>query len=196
MVPDGLSILTPGILGDGQQRPGTRGATSHDVLHSPFRDCIGTFGLHKSQHFSRPIDGKVNGYIKFSWPKETRETQSSVARTQLISDDIRVVANGDSFESSDRTDSQSSMNLIGPSPAPSRSGADSSVFTIDISNCFWQSPTFNSLHHTPVGLAPSHIVPNASAAIPRMGTPKKLPSQYGYDAKMDETDRRFWMFCK
>ncbi|KID94447.1 hypothetical protein MAJ_09574, partial [Metarhizium majus ARSEF 297] len=27
-----------------------------------------------------------------------------------------------------------------------------------------------------------------------MGTPKKLPSQYGYDAKMDETDRRFWMF--
>jgi hypothetical protein len=29
-----------------------------------------------------------------------------------------------------------------------------------------------------------------------MGAPKLLPCQYGYDAKMDDTDRRFWMFCE
>ncbi|QUC16251.1 uncharacterized protein UV8b_00492 [Ustilaginoidea virens] len=30
--------------------------------------------------------------------------------------------------------------------------------------------------------------------VANMGAPRLIPSQYGYEAKMDVTDRRFWMF--
>ncbi|KJK73608.1 hypothetical protein H634G_11117 [Metarhizium anisopliae BRIP 53293] len=35
---------------------------------------------------------------------------------------------------------------------------------------------------------------NAAAGAASMGAPKLLPSHYGYEAKMDDTDRHFWMF--
>ncbi|OAQ73778.1 zinc finger-like protein [Pochonia chlamydosporia 170] len=191
---DSVPPSIPEVTSSGHQPPERSVAHRNDVLRSPFRDCIGTFGLHKSQFFSRPADGRVNGYIKFSWPKESRGKQTPTERTPSISDAPRVIEIDDSTETSDEFASQSSMSVIGPSPAPLRGAEDSIEFTVDVSSFFSQPVTFSSMSHTPVGFTPSPVLSNAPTEVASMGAPKLLPAQYGYEAKMDDTDRRFWMF--
>lgn len=193
---DGVPPSIPEVISSGHQPPERSVAHRNDVLRSPFRDCIGTFGLHKSQFFSRPADGRVNGYIKFSWPKESRGKQTPTERTPSISDAPRVIEIDDSTETSDEFASQSSMSVIGPSPAPLRGAEDSIEFTVDVSSFFSQPVMFSSMSHTPVEFTPSPVLSNAPTEVASMGAPKLLPAQYGYEAKMDDTDRRFWMFCK
>ncbi|KAM3559041.1 hypothetical protein ARSEF4850_004312 [Beauveria asiatica] len=44
---------------------------SKHAYTSPFFDCLGSFGCGTPREkFPRPSDGKVNGYIKFSWPSK------------------------------------------------------------------------------------------------------------------------------
>ncbi|OAQ57996.1 zinc finger-like protein [Pochonia chlamydosporia 170] len=168
-------------------------ASSNEVLRSPFRDCIGTFGLQKSLFFSLPSDGKVNGYIKFSWPKDKRAKNTLTSRTASISDANRVIEINDATDTSDGFASQSSMALTGPSRAPSRS-EDSAKFTVEVSSFYSQLSAGNTTSNTPVGFTSSTVLSNASTEVVSMGAPKLLPSQYGLEAKMDNTDRRFWMF--
>jgi hypothetical protein len=165
---------------------------SGSALQSPFKDCIGTFGRYKKQPFRRPADGKVNGYIKFSWPKESRDGQSTKGRNSSISDATRVVEIDDGTETEEITP-HSSMALIDASAASLRSGDDALGFEIDLS--FLNHPTV--MKPGSVVFTPSPVISNASTTeVACMGAPQLLPSQYGYDAKMDDTDRRFWMFCK
>lgn len=194
---DGPSTFGPTFIDHSPQPPLNTDPPGNDgTLHSPFRDCIGTFGLYTSPPFHRPIDGKVNGYIKFSWPKDGRGKQgASTSRAASISDG-RVVELDDSMEEADDSTSQSSVSIIGPPRASSRATGSSMEFIYDYSSLFSQSSAGNSMPHTPIGLTPSPVLSNATAEVASMGAPKLLPSQYGYEAKMDETDRRFWMFCE
>ncbi|KIE03540.1 hypothetical protein MAJ_00071, partial [Metarhizium majus ARSEF 297] len=190
---DDFPVPSSGIVGDDHSPPQCSHASSQAAFHSPFRDCIGTFGLYKSQFFSRPLDGKVNGYIKFSWPKEKHGKQRSVGRKSSIPNATRVVEIDGSTEANDELTSQSSTSFIGPSPVSSKGGYDLLELTVDLSSFSNQPSIQNFTSHTPVWLT-SSPVSNFSNEVACMGAPKMLPSQYGYEAKMDETDRRFWMF--
>lgn len=192
---DDFPVPSSGIVGEDLPPPQCSHASSQAACHSPFRDCIGTFGLYKSQFFSRPIDGKVNGYIKFSWPKEKHGKQRSIGRKSSIPDATRVVEIDGSTEANVELTSQSSTSFIGPSPVSSKCGDDLLELTVDLSSFANQTSIQNFTSHTPVWFT-SSPVSNPSHEVACMGAPKMLPSQYGYEAKMDETDRRFWMFCK
>ncbi|EFY90455.1 hypothetical protein MAC_03449 [Metarhizium acridum CQMa 102] len=190
---DDFPVSSSGIVGDDHPPPQCSHASRHHVFHSPFRDCIGTFGLHRSQFFSRPIDGKVNGYIKFSWPKEKHGKQRSTGLKPSIPDATRVVEIDGSTQANDELAPPSSTTFIGPSSVPSKGGEDLLELTVDLSSFFNQPSTQNFTSHTPVWFT-SSSVSNSSNEVACMGAPKMLPSQYGYEAKMDDTDRRFWMF--
>jgi hypothetical protein len=168
---------------------------SGSALQSPFEDCIGTFGRYKKQPFRRPADGKVNGYIKFSWPKEMRGSQSTKRRSSSTSDATRVVEIDGSTEK-EAVAPHSSVTVNVASAPSLRSTDDAFEFTIDVSNVstLFSHPTF--INQVSATLTPSPVVSNASTEVACIGAPKLLPSQYGYEAKMDDTDRRFWMFCK
>lgn len=192
---NGSAIPRPAIVGNGPQAHANIDPSNNDGLQSPFRDCVGTFGLNTLPLFDRHIGDNVNGYIKFSRPNVGRGKQSSTSHTASISD-ARVVELDHSTEAAEDSTSQSSMSSIDPPRASSRT-ADSPVeFIYDYSSPFSQSSTGSSISHTPVRLTPSPALSNTSTEVASMGAPKMLPSQYGYEAKMDDTDRRFWMFCK
>ncbi|XWW98598.1 hypothetical protein V2A60_006598 [Cordyceps javanica] len=55
---------------------------------SPFSDCIDSFGhTFSPQQFSRPVDGKVNGYIKFAWSQSQERPSSRVVEVTDLEDD-------------------------------------------------------------------------------------------------------------
>jgi hypothetical protein len=162
------------------------------ALQSPFKDCIGTFGLYNSQVFRRPVDGKVNGYIKFLWPKDKRGDQPTNRRNPLISCTTPAVDIDNSTEMEEVAE-ESSMTLIDGSAATLRSGDGTVEFALDVLN-FLNHPMV--MKPSPVTFMPSQVFSNISTEVACIGTPKLLPYQYGYEAKMDDTDRRFWMFCE
>ncbi|OAA50577.1 hypothetical protein NOR_01027 [Metarhizium rileyi] len=191
---DDITAPTSGSVSDGHQLPQSSSTFSHGTILSPFRDCIGTFGLRKSQYFSRPMDGKVNGYIKFSWPKDKHGKQRTQGRVSSVSGPSRVTEVNGIMEANDELTSQSSTAFLSHSSVPSKSSDDLFEFTVDVSSYFNQPEPPNMMSYPPVRLTQSPILPNPSHQVVSMGAPKMLPSQYGYEAKMDETDRRFWMF--
>ncbi|KHO01709.1 uncharacterized protein MAM_00710 [Metarhizium album ARSEF 1941] len=197
LCPPPVSSSAPsGSINHGRRLPQCSHPRCDDTFQSPFRDCIGTFGLYKSQFFSRPLDGKVNGYIKFSWPKDKHGKQRPTRRTNSSHDTTRVFEMDGPTEGNDELTSQSSTALIGPSSAPSRGGEDVIELAVDLSSFYDLPSTQTIASHAPVGSHSLADLSNAFSQVAHMGAPKLLPSQYGYDAKMDDTDRRFWMFCE
>lgn len=190
-----MSATIQGSTVDEHQPSWSPGVLGNEILDSPFRDCIGTFGSQKLQSFVRPSDGIVNGYVKFSWRKVKHAKQNSASYKASISNANGVVEIAYSNETSDEFASQCPTTPTYPSPAPSRSEKLPLEFSVDVSGFFSQPSELDAPSHSPAGLYPYPTHLNASTEVISIGAPKLLPPQYGYEAKMDDTDRRFWMFC-
>ncbi|KAG6031872.1 hypothetical protein E4U41_007402 [Claviceps citrina] len=169
------------------------------VLESPFRDCVGKFGFKRSQSFHRPVDGLVNGYIKFAWPKE-HKNKNPPSRTPAISQASRITELDDSSESHETATSSSSVAITGPRGKPTavrdvRSDLVMPHFNIDFSTYASHTADVRCYNaYTSVSFSSSPAPHDAVGEVASMGAPRLIPSHYGYEAKMDNTDRRFWMF--
>lgn len=176
-----------------QSAPSTSSSGSC-VIHSPFRDCIGTFGTQNSQFFSRPQDGKVNSYVKFSWPKESPARQRSIAYTSPASDDSGVIELEDVSETAEECASQSSSVTVICPPTPNANREATMIWALDVAAPPGHTGAGIYSYSAAPCIASPPILTNKSMKVANMGAPRLIPSQYGYEAKMDVTDRRFWMF--
>ncbi|KAG5946086.1 hypothetical protein E4U53_006633 [Claviceps sorghi] len=165
------------------------------VIESPFRDCIGTFGLIRSQSFHRPVDGQVNGYIKFSWPKEHNKKKSPPARKSSILPIPRITELDDASEPQDTATSSNCIVVRGQHGGKPKAVGDTMPdFTIDLSTYAGQTVDESPGAFHATGSTMPHVLHGSIGEVASLGAPQLIPSQYGYEAKMDSTDRRFWMF--
>ncbi|KAJ6442031.1 Protein phosphatase inhibitor [Purpureocillium lavendulum] len=170
-----------------------RKSIARATLVSPFKDCLGSFGEVNRRRFDRPFDGKVNGYIKFNWPKDKQPRRASSARAASVSDAtsvVEVVGSG-----ADDDSPTTSLTAIGPIPMTASASAmivaqDFDYHGFDFSSFLHQSPS-------PIeGFSPtfSHPRTEISTDVTPIGAPRMVPKLFGYEAKMDQTDRKFWTF--
>ncbi|KAG6133178.1 hypothetical protein E4U12_002864 [Claviceps purpurea] len=196
-IPAGITTSVNPALGFNGQHSSFYGPHSNNhLIESPFRDCIGTFGLNRSQSFHRPVDGKVNGYIKFSWPKEHDKSRNSSVSTSQISPSSRITELDDTSEAQDTATSSASDCTAVISPRETSTSVRDTMpdFSIDFSAYVSQTADFSYNVSAIAGSTLPSIHHNSPVEVASLGAPRLIPSQYGYEAKMDKTDRRFWMF--
>ncbi|KAG5992055.1 hypothetical protein E4U43_003859 [Claviceps pusilla] len=168
--------------------------SSNQFIESPFRDCIGTFGLSRSHSFRRPVDGQVNGYIKFSWPKEHDKKRKLSARTSSTSQTSRITELDDDSEPHNSPTSSNCVVVRGPSGTPPAVTDVMPDLSIDFSTYAGQTADMKYDMLPASGSTPPSVLHDTVGEVASLGAPQLIPSQYGYEAKMDSTDRRFWMF--
>ncbi|KND90546.1 hypothetical protein TOPH_04765, partial [Tolypocladium ophioglossoides CBS 100239] len=188
--------------------------TSKGILVSPFKDCVGSFGDVHHRRFHRPLDGKVNGYIKFNWPKDRQSRRSSSIQPSSSVSDFSDVA--EQVPSAPKAKARTtSLIPLGPAPAPASSKAAITVpsdaeeildgfssflnstysVTFDFGNPAGVSPATSSVFDfSSAGISPNISNVGASTEMVPIGAPRMVPQLFGYDAKMDQTDRKFWTF--
>lgn len=146
---------------------------------SPFKDCLGNFGKANRRRFDRPFDGKVNGYIKFNWPKERKQRRlSALASNGDKNGDAKTSQTALSFGST-----TSAQGIIMPFEFDYQ-GFDFAKFQ----NCIAQFDVYNSVFSLPSDT-------DAPVTVGAMGAPRMVPKMFGYEADMDHTDRKLWTFC-
>ncbi|KAK2596680.1 hypothetical protein QQS21_006255 [Conoideocrella luteorostrata] len=172
----------------------TNGA--NNFITTPFNDCLGSFGLHHSLQYSRPADGQVNGYVKFAWMKFECTKSFSVVGTPSFPHSPRIVElDGDSDSAKPEPAAERlPVAFIEPQALPVDSSNGMVNCPIGNSKFVSQSAPTGYSPCTPTKSTPSPDFSNDSWQVASMGAPKLVPSQYGYEIKMDYTDRRFWMF--
>ncbi|KAF4125638.1 hypothetical protein GMORB2_0882 [Geosmithia morbida] len=217
---DIVSATTPSPVAQNQPKDANRhddkdsGAPSRPYIRSPFEDCreAFAFGTFKSLEFQRPNDGFVNGYVKVRWPDKTGQRQLKTARmavsmnasTSFSSDTVVIPVNPnvsfspdvvmwDNPPSSANGAVVSSRADTSPSDTPLQSQTSSRFSFVD-GTSFPMSqewtPAFPSV-------PPSQAVPgsNSATAMVPAATPRMVPPQFGFQAKMESnTDRKFWDF--
>lgn len=169
--------------------------SNNQFIESPFRDCIGTFGLTRSHSFRRPVDGQVNGYIKFSWPKEHDKKRKLSARTSSTSQTSRITELDDDSDPHNTPTPSNCVVVRGPSGTPPAVTDVMPDLSIDFSTYARQTADMNYDMLPASGSTPPSVLHDTVGEVASLGAPQLIPSQYGYEAKMDSTDRRFWMFC-
>ncbi|KJZ78614.1 hypothetical protein HIM_02005 [Hirsutella minnesotensis 3608] len=167
------------------------------LLVSPFKDCVGNFGEAQKRRFSRPYDGKVNGYIKFNWPKEKDSRRHSVGRESPGGDSPNVTESIVSYPETADTPC-SSLIPLGPSPAASITPISFNEVdqSFDFTNFLHgpvSSTSFEQIEVVEVDAAATTGGEGSNELAP-MGAPRKVPNLFGYEAQMDQTDRKFWTF--
>ncbi|KAJ6783549.1 hypothetical protein PWT90_10636 [Aphanocladium album] len=179
---------SPALLSEpAPQEQRRRKSRSKYVITSPFSDCIDTFGRNFSlKRFARPVDGKVNGYIKFSWPKREGEKQSS-----RVIEVTEIDNEGDSSASLPSTYACKQSNEL----AMQRRGSSTSTISVITGS---ESPysTASTLIVTqngqqlqsPTGSF-SQFLDSEVAEHPRF-----VPPHFGYVAVMDNMDRKLFKF--
>ncbi|KAM3503076.1 hypothetical protein MY10362_004433 [Beauveria mimosiformis] len=187
MQPSRSPLLIPELIHQGPRR---RKFRPKHVITSPFTDCIDSFGNHFSlQQFPRPKDGTVNGYVKFSWPRSTRQdSQPSkiVDVTDLDNDDDSPTPVAETHTSRQGPELVQHRHC---SASPSAStgalplGSDSPFST---ASTLVTSQNLTCLHSPTESAAPYF---NRNWEKPRY-----IPSSFGLDAKMDSMDRKLFKF--
>ncbi|KAG6006209.1 hypothetical protein E4U21_007248 [Claviceps maximensis] len=192
--PEGKSTPAKPPFGQRQQVNVRPPFPNNHLIESPFRDCIGTFGLTRSQSFHRPTNGQVNGYIKFSWPKENDKKRTTPSRTSPVSQTSRITELDDASEPHDTATSSNCVVVNGPRDTSTTVRDVMPDFSIDFSTYVSQTADMGyNAFITPRSTPPS-VHHHTIEEVASLGAPQLIPSQYGYEAKMDSTDRRFWMF--
>ncbi|KAM4062882.1 fungal specific transcription factor [Hirsutella rhossiliensis] len=160
------------------------------ALVSPFKDCVGNFGEAQQRRFNRPFDGKVNGYIKFNWPKDKPDRRPSAGRESLVLDSPNVAELVASTADVDAP--QSSLVHLGSAPASMTMSPDLDS-NFDFSCFLYGPPSSFELSH-PVEVEARAVGAEISTELVPIGAPRKVPKLFGYEAQMDHTDRKFWTF--
>lgn len=165
-------------------------------IRSPFRDCLDTFGTFPTQLLARPPEGFVNGYIKFTWGKDTQPgtfipgAQPNGEMTPL---DLSLPAGASNTSHIPGIPPYNALAQLltdfptikseTPSPSPTNL-SDIPHGGMDLTNI----PKRESQSSSPV---------SSTAIINYQNDPQMLPPQFGFQAKVDSRmDRRFWQFCK
>ncbi|ODA82236.1 hypothetical protein RJ55_00743 [Drechmeria coniospora] len=178
-----------------------RWPAGRNILLSPFKDCVGNFGQNHNHRFNRPSDGKVNGYIKFNWPKQRPSAPSSLDRPlpgAISSDGVKSAVPFFKPRTRSKFMTKFEFNLNNSSTATSSTATK--MIAPDVEH---PDEDYTALLHGPVSSEISAVSgvqygPDLPEAKPNqmvtIGAPQKVPELFGLDAKMDAVDRRFWMF--
>lgn len=162
------------------------------MFTSPFTDCIDTFGKSFAlKQFARPTDGKVNGYIKFSWPRQKEQSSRVVDVTEVVTelDDDEPVQSGVlTHISHSASGFDMSMQRRG-SASPSVSSTITTFITGDGSPYEYSSSSFSSFDGSNSG-SPFQV--NA-VYLPHQ-SPRQVPPHFGHVASMDHMDRKLFKF--
>ncbi|ATY67016.1 hypothetical protein A9K55_000592 [Cordyceps militaris] len=156
------------------------------ITNSPFSDCIDSFGnTFAPQHFFRPRDGKVNGYIKFNWSTPKEDKQPS--RISEVTDDV-----DDSLTSVPATYSSNHGSDLALQRRFSVSHSTPSVTTLAGSDSPFStaSTLVSPLYHHPLPAA--KVKPYFDGG--RKEEPRLVPAHFGLHTKMDTMDRKLFIF--
>lgn len=160
-------------------------------LVSPFKDCVGNFGEAQQRRFNRPFDGKVNGYIKFNWPKDRFGKSPSAGRRSFALDSSSVAES--IALTADADTPQSSLIHRGSASASMTASPDLESNVDFPSFLYGPAPSFELSHR--VEAEARGVSVDSSNDWIHIGAPQKVPKLFGYEAQMDHTDRKFWTFC-
>ncbi|RDA91253.1 hypothetical protein CP533_0649 [Ophiocordyceps camponoti-saundersi (nom. inval.)] len=184
-----------------QQLPVEFGVVDQPTLHnfalvSPFRDCVGNFGNARHRRFPRPLDGKINGYIKLNWVADN----PPLRRESLVAESIV----SQSPQGTESTITAAEDDSPHSSMVPFRQASVSSTVTMAMSPELDANFDFSSyLYGSGVscgfevlGAAPTSppVRSDSSCETTSMGAPRKVPQLFGLEAKMDLTDRKLFTF--
>lgn len=161
------------------------------MLTSPFKDCLGSFGKGNQLSFARPQGGKINGYIKFNWPKSKQDLCASVqdlapGRATAVTS-VTSIAHTSTPLSVVPSSSISDRAVVSAAVAGPALGVDTNAHP----NTWKNLPaagfqTIVTLPSTSGGFEPVNVT---------VDSPRRVPELFGYHAKMDTTDRKLWTFC-
>lgn len=157
---------------------------------SPFTDCLDSFGKdYLLKSFPRPTDGRVNGYVKFTWPREeshvTEISESDEEAESATSSGI--VRNA----TQSRPDNQLSKYRRA-SASPSLSSAASVASTNGSPRSSASVVTVGS-QNTSVANVPTQNRRQGSRV--NISSPHFIPPHFGFMAIMDTMDRKLFKFC-
>lgn len=161
-------------------------AANRLALVSPFKDCLGNFGEAQKRRFNRPSDGKVNGYIKFNWPKERPSRRPSAS--PIVAEPTASTADVDTPQTLIQVASAPASALTSMTISPGVSS------NFDLS-CFLYDPAASFQRSRSLDVEVEAAEAETSTEMAPMGAPRKVPKLFGYEAQMDHTDRKFWTFC-
>ncbi|SPJ85320.1 uncharacterized protein FTOL_11101 [Fusarium torulosum] len=134
--------------------------------------------------YARPENGQVNGYVKFHWPSRTTSRRPSGYVPMAFEEDVEDIT-PNVMRSQTTGRSPNLTTFVGPAPAMSHV-ASGTVSPISNDGA-WSSASPMTM------MANSPISPQDSQAV-TTGDPKMLPPQFGFQAKMDNIDRRLFEF--
>ncbi|KAF7559997.1 hypothetical protein G7046_g4155 [Stylonectria norvegica] len=161
---------------------------SRPHLISPFSDDGDRLVSSIYPRYDRPLDGQVNGYVKFNWPKNRRGSsvrQNVPEIPTVLEDDVEELPPQPTVSRSSSI--VSTVSLIGPVPAPS-SGYGLAMSPMTTNYAWTQFPS------PPPGSISPPSLQHSDVSMVISGDPGLLPPLFGYHAKMDRIDRRLWQF--
>jgi hypothetical protein len=210
VIPPAQHKMAPAAEVASQDHQRRRKSRSKAVFSSPFKDCLESFGKLAGPRYRRPTDGKVNGYIKFNWPRGglPQSTSSVVDITNKdTSETPKVQSGSESYHrySSASSDESSSSGPVALSPSAQTSEAmplstsspgniiASPVYDADASLMICPIESFCSsyLPSPPINWQTPALFSSGMTEAPRL-----VPPHFGHSVTMDNIDRKLWGFCK
>lgn len=157
-------------------------------LVSPFHDCVESFGTFNSPRFQRPMNGQVNGYVKFNWPRK-RERETGFVEEIPSDEPHQQLTNKGSPPTNIRESSLPSDSFVEAKKSlavPRRASAAPIMLTTSL-------PSSASSIYSPTLSTKSC---DGAIEIATGEQPQLVPPHFGFEARMDTTDRGLWRFCK
>ncbi|TQV97663.1 zinc finger-like protein [Cordyceps javanica] len=155
---------------------------------SPFSDCIDSFGhTFSPQQFSRPVDGKVNGYIKFAWSQSQERPSSRVVEVTDLEDDTPTTSVAISHTPNHGYDlalqhcraTSASTPTVSPPTGSDSPCSTASTLVSSQNGAYLPSPT-------------GSVAPYLE--FDKRVKPRYLPSHFGLNTVMDSMDRKLFKF--
>ncbi|KAG5664645.1 hypothetical protein KAF25_008379 [Fusarium avenaceum] len=134
--------------------------------------------------YARPENGQVNGYVKFHWPSRTTSRRPSGYVPMSFEEDVEDIT-PNVIRSQTISRSPNLTNFVGPAPAMSPV-ANGTVSPISNDGAWSSASSVTMAANSPISAQDSQSVVT--------GDPKMLPPQFGFQAKMDNIDRRLFEF--
>jgi hypothetical protein len=176
----------PGAVPEGVVEP--RGSekdetTVGELVVSPFTIKKDRLTVSAAPRYPRPPGGQVNGYVKFNWPSRNTLRRLSAPVPLPTGDGVEGI-----------TPKSVGSQIIGRSPSirpvPAVSHVpDGTVSPMSIEGPLTGASSWKTMITPPV----SPQVSSSQAVV--KSDPKMLPPQFGFQAKMDNIDRRLFEFC-
>ncbi|KAF4441676.1 hypothetical protein F53441_11936, partial [Fusarium austroafricanum] len=182
--PDAL----PGRAVESQDSKKRGGEAVEGLVVSPFTANEDRLIVSASPRYHRPKNGQVNGYVKFHWPSRGPSRRPSEPVPLPSEDDVEdITANITRSHTLDR--SPSIITLVGPLPAHGISPAPNGTVSPMSIEGGWASAS------SPILMAGLPVSSQDASLTLTTGEPRMLPPQFGFQAKMDNIDRRLFEFC-